>query len=747
MWKPPHWPPHFSKSWIPFILGGVSTIGLITGMLVSMSVKPGDRSEGWFNALRLTNPSIENDGFSSIPADNQLSPVIAPLMNQMPQQRQAMLQKIAQAPQPSSDRSRARYVLALDLIKAQQPQAALAQLQNLEQDYPVLAAPILYQRGVALAALQQPDQAQASWEMLLQKHSQDPAAAAALYELGKQDPQYWDQAIAQFPTHPRSVEIAKTRLQQNPKQLPLWLLIAKAEPDAKGTPARLDQLVKLFGPQLQPQDWETVAFAYWESQAYGKAAKAYAKAPQTPQTAYRAARGLHLMGASGSQQRYAFVVQQFPGTPEAGLALTRLAQLAEPQQALPYLEQVIAQYPDRAPDALLQKAKLLEQLKSAESASQLRQSLLAQFPQSKAATELRWTIAEGNAKAGDLKQAQQWAEQNLNDSDDPDLGAKSGFWAGKWALKLGNSKQAGNYFQQVLQQYPESYYAWRSASLLGWNVGDFGTVRPLQPAIQKPDNQPQLLAGSPTLQELHHIGQPQAAWAYWQVEFQNRQSPSVAEQFTDGILRLGVGDRLDGIFMVSNLADRDAPADQQQYLKLKAQKDYWQGLYPFPFATEIANWSQQHQLNPMLVTALMRQESRFEPQIKSVVGATGLMQVMPETAEYIASKIDVKDYNLENPEDNIKLGTWYLGYTHDEYDGNSMLAVASYNAGPGAVGSWLAKSKTRDADEFVEAIPYDETRGYVRSVFGNYWNYLRLYNPEIAQKVAQISPKQPQITP
>ena len=72
-----------------------------------------------------------------------------------------------------------------------------------------------------------------------------------------------------------------------------------------------------------------------------------------------------------------------------------------------------------------------------------------------------------------------------------------------------------------------------------------------------------------------------------------------------------------------------------------------------------------------------------------------------------------------------------------------MLAVASYNAGPGAVSEWVSKSKTTDADEFVETIPFPETQGYVKSVFGNYWNYMRLYNPELAKQVAQTSEAQP----
>jgi soluble lytic murein transglycosylase len=199
------------------------------------------------------------------------------------------------------------------------------------------------------------------------------------------------------------------------------------------------------------------------------------------------------------------------------------------------------------------------------------------------------------------------------------------------------------------------------------------------------------------------------------------------------------GENLVGIAKISTLEDRETPQEQAEYQALSQQLAYWQARYPFPFLEEIETWSQKRQLNPLLVTALIRQESRFEPKIRSVAGAVGLMQVMPGTAKWIAEKSNLKQYNTENPNDNIKLGTWFLDYTHEQYDNNSLLAVASYNAGPGNVSKWLTQLGTRDPDEFVEAIPFDETRGYVRQVFGNYWNYMRLYNPEISALVARYS--------
>jgi len=134
---------------------------------------------------------------------------------------------------------------------------------------------------------------------------------------------------------------------------------------------------------------------------------------------------------------------------------------------------------------------------------------------------------------------------------------------------------------------------------------------------------------------------------------------------------------------------------------------------------------------------LMRQESRFEVNIRSSVGAAGLMQVMPATAAWIKDQAGMTGYDLDNPNDNINLGTWYLDYTHSEHDNHSLFAVASYNAGPGNVAKWINRGGFTDADDFVEKIPFPETQGYVRAVFGGYWNYLRLYDPAIAQKVEQ----------
>lgn len=656
-----------------------------------------------------------------------------------PEERAAQLEALAKNPKnanSTADSYRARYLLASDRLQSQQPEAALQWLNGLEQDYPLLAPNILEKRARAYKMMGNQQQAQATWQKLLQKYSDSPVVANALYALGQENSQYWDRAIAQFPSHPRSVDIAYQRLQENPQQRELLLLIAEHGLYLSDIVSLLDRLVNNYGEQLSPEQWEKIGFAYWEKLKYEKAGKAYQKAPRTPKNAYRGARGIQLGGEREKAiAAYKQLVKEFPNSDRTGLALLRLGKLLPEKEALPYIERAIQQFPEQAPEALLEKAKILAVLNSPKSAQQARQSVLSQYSNSETAAKMRMSRAQERGIRGDYQGARNWASQILQENPDSDLAPQAQFWVGKWSQRLGQTSQARQAFEQVIRHHTRSYYAWRAAVMLGWQVGDFTKVRYLDPKAERPQQLSVPPAGSDALKELYQLGEYQQAWRRWQWEYQNPVNPSVSQQFTDGLIRLGVGDNLDGIFMVSSLDWRDKQEEIQQVQALKQQPTYWHALYPFPYIDAIVSWSGQNQLNPMLVTALIRQESRFMPSIESVAGAKGLMQVMPSTAEFITKKIPLSEYNLENPKDNIRLGTWYLDYTHQQYQDNSMLAIASYNAGPGNVERWVNRFGVTDADEFVERIPFPETRNYVEKVFENYWNYLQLYNPQVRQKV------------
>ena len=140
--------------------------------------------------------------------------------------------------------------------------------------------------------------------------------------------------------------------------------------------------------------------------------------------------------------------------------------------------------------------------------------------------------------------------------------------------------------------------------------------------------------------------------------------------------------------------------------------------YPRKYAEEIDEYSKERKLDPNLVRALILQESYYNPKAKSAVGATGLMQLMPPTAKEHARKLGIAfaTSRLENPEVNVRLGTYHLRMLLNMFRGNTYLAVASYNAGQGNVLKWRRGAPSKPMDEFIESIPFQETRNYVKRV-------------------------------
>ncbi len=722
------------KANLPLVaIAGVSALSLgMTAALVN-TLASGDGPQILEESLL---PGL--GGFSAHNADD---PVLA-LALQPADQRRSALASAAEGREALS-RRRARYLLALDLISQDRGGSAIPMLQELESEYGAMAPDAALALAQAQRAAGQAEAAQQTQARLLNDYGDRGAIAPLLYDLGQQDPAYWDQLVQRFPHHPQAVEVAHQRLTADPNRadaLPMLMIMARAGLHHPSAGAALLRLQNEFGGQLTPADWQTVGFGFWRIDSYGNAGAAYAQAPPTPRNLYRAARGLQVSG--GQRDRaiafYNQLDQQFPDAPETATGLLRLTLSLPDEQSMGVLDQVVDRFPDRAAEALAMRADLLDQLNSAASAQATRELILNDYKDSDAAADIRFKQAQAAAAQGDVATALGWGSEVLRHSPDSDLAADAGYWVGKWASQLGQADVAQSALESVIARHPESYYAWRAAVALGWNVGDFKTVRSQTPAVAPPAQRTPLPAGSDTLQELYLLGQDQRAWEQWQLEYSNYQDPTPEEQFTDGKLRLVANDNINGIYQVSSLSLADDPADLKTVQDLKQRPDFWHGVYPLPYADLITTWSAERQLNPLLVAALMRQESRFESKIRSGVGAAGLMQVMPATAEWIKGRAGLDSYDLTDPTDNVKLGTWYLDYTHVEYGNHSLFAVASYNAGPGAVASWINRGGYVDADDFAEKIPYPETKGYVRAVFGGYWNYLRLYDPAIAEQVETL---------
>jgi len=156
--------------------------------------------------------------------------------------------------------------------------------------------------------------------------------------------------------------------------------------------------------------------------------------------------------------------------------------------------------------------------------------------------------------------------------------------------------------------------------------------------------------------------------------------------------------------------------------------------YPMPFADDITSAARAQGLEPALVFGLIRQETRFMPQLKSGVGASGLMQVMPATAKYVAKKINLPWDNpalISDPATNLKLGTAYLRMVLDDLGGSQAMAAAAYNAGPSRPRRWR-EGPTLETAIWAENIPFNETRDYVKKVLSNAAVYSALLDPRQA---------------
>jgi len=159
-------------------------------------------------------------------------------------------------------------------------------------------------------------------------------------------------------------------------------------------------------------------------------------------------------------------------------------------------------------------------------------------------------------------------------------------------------------------------------------------------------------------------------------------------------------------------------------------RKYWEALFPKPYWSDLKRSAAANGLDPYLVASLIRQESEFNPNAVSRANAVGLMQLLPKTGKAVAKEVKLKRYSasqLYTPAVNMQLGTRYFRGMVDRFGGSFEYALAAYNAGSDRVDEWLAQGKYRDPQEFVESIPFTETREYVQAILRNASVYKQLY--------------------
>lgn len=331
-----------------------------------------------------------------------------------------------------------------------------------------------------------------------------------------------------------------------------------------------------------------------------------------------------------------------------------------------------------------------------------------------------WTLGWTNTLAGKYDDALAIFDHYLRTYPDGDYRTNSLFWSAKILDRLGRAEERDAKVQQLVAEFPFSYYSYRSKEL--WPS--------VAPAIPPVHTFPDLAAESlddpriTTVSELLEIGLTRAAAREMKVvAAQFPENNAMQFMLADVYVRGGEPFKANGIL-------------QRRFRELvrhggaNIPPQFWQILFPLPYLDVIRTEAAKRGLDPYLVASIIRQESGFEPTTVSNAGAVGLMQIMPQEAAAIAAGGGIEGVTREtlfDPAINIAMGAAELSQKLARMNGNETLAIAAYNAGEEPVNRWLARTPIDDIDVFIESIPYAETKLYVKTVTRNRNEYKRIY--------------------
>lgn len=340
------------------------------------------------------------------------------------------------------------------------------------------------------------------------------------------------------------------------------------------------------------------------------------------------------------------------------------------------------------------------------SADRYWSELVARFPSTALAGGARWERGWLRYRQRQYRSAERLWTQAAGDDPGSPWAAASLYWAAASRARQGLESRA--LLRRVAERYPHSYYGQRARERLGLGL-------PPPPAeggqIVIPAER---FAPAPV--ELAALGRYRDAAEAAEETLRSAQSRSL--RALAAWARAAEGD------LAGSVATAEALAVPWRPEAAGADAELWRLAYPLAHREMLWRWSAIHGADPLLVLAVMREESRFRTDAVSAAGAVGLMQLLPSTARGIDSS--TRPDSLVDPEVNVRLGTAYLAGRLREFRGDVVAALVAYNAGPEAARRFL-KFRGAGADEFVESIPYEETRAYVKRVLESYGIYRWLY--------------------
>ena len=298
------------------------------------------------------------------------------------------------------------------------------------------------------------------------------------------------------------------------------------------------------------------------------------------------------------------------------------------------------------------------------------------------------------------------------------------YWYGRALKAEGKHEEARAQFASIADQL--HFYGQLALEEQGQKIGVPGTVKPVTPEELAPMERNPNLQRALKFYAMNLRFEGTREWNWELRKMSERQHLAAAE-----------------LARKNNLLDRMVNTSD----RTKGELDFSQ-RYPTPFNDSMYKTTQALGMDMAWVYGLIRQESRFIMNAKSHVGASGLMQLMPATARYVAKKIGLGNFvptQVNDVETNIALGTNYLNMVLTDLGGSQALASAAYNAGPGRPRAWRSKlTRPVEGAIFAETIPFNETRGYVKNVLSNATYYAALFEKKpqsLKKRLGMVVPK------
>ena len=338
----------------------------------------------------------------------------------------------------------------------------------------------------------------------------------------------------------------------------------------------------------------------------------------------------------------------------------------------------------------------------------LYKEIVDKYPDAPYASNSLWEMFWYNYKKNNYKECLELAKTHkqkyLNSKDTPRIA----YWSGRIYQKQNKKQQANDIFKKIISDDALSYYAFLSAKQLD-NSDDFI----IKKQIPRPDDSVLLSKLFNNSKILYHLAINNDIDTLEEFKIQNEYIKSWIS------------------FKKRNYPQSIMFAKDEYSKKEKTKlSDYELNLiYPVLYEDEINKFALEYNISPYLFLSLIREESHFDKNARSRVGAIGLVQIMPDTAKYIhdesISRKDLYDKNIET-------GAKYFNYLTNMYEGNVYMALLAYNAGPGKIKQWMNNDLVKhvETDAFVENIPYSETKNYIKKILSSYWIYVNIYPPQ-----------------